>query len=179
MKPFLLLSIIFCCTFKLNAQVAPTTNPNQAFDTSKKSLRAIAIKTIGKDSFKIKYSSPGVRNRVIWGRLVPYGEVWVTGAHNATTLEISRSIKISGITLAPGKYAIFTIPGKDEWTFIINKNWEQHLAWDYSAEDDLLRLKVKPRPGPHLERLQYFIEDGKISMAWEKLRIEIPFKVVK
>ena len=136
---------------------------------------------MGSDSIRITYHSPAVRKRIIWGGLVPYGEVWVTGAHNATTLETSRTLLIGGKVLAPGKYALFTIPGPDQWVVIINKNWNQHLAWDYDAKDDLIRFAVKPRQVEHLERLQYFIAtrgivDGKIMMRWERVEVVLPFR---
>ncbi len=75
------------------------------------------------------------------------------------------------------------IPGKNEWTVIINKNWKQHLASEYDEKDDIVRLKVKPKKNVHTERLQYFVENGngnsvKIAVAWEKLRIEFPFTIL-
>ncbi|MBC8923868.1 DUF2911 domain-containing protein, partial [Escherichia coli] len=77
------------------------------------------------------YHSPGVRKRIIWGGLVPYDEVWVTGAHDATTVEMPKAFVVNGKTIPAGKYAIFTIPGKNAWTVIINKQWQQHLATEY------------------------------------------------
>jgi hypothetical protein len=118
---------------------------------------------------------------VIWGGLVPYDEVWVTGAHDATLLEVPKAIEIGGKTLAPGKYAIFSIPGKKEWILIINKNWQQHLASEYDEAVDLVRIKVKPKKQGLTERLQYTLQyqeqsgKGTISWAWEKLSWEIPF----
>lgn len=157
-------------------------NPNLVKDTSKKSIKSLAAGVIGNDSVKIAYHSPGVRKRIIWGGLVPYDEVWVTGAHDATTIEVGSSFVINNIEIPAGKYALFTIPGKKEWTVIINKHWTQHLASEYDAKDDVVRFKVKPKSIPHLERLQYFIEPGKsnsgtIAIAWEKIRIEFPFTI--
>jgi hypothetical protein len=68
------------------------------------------------------------------------------------------------------------------WIVIINKNWNQHLAWDYDAKEDLVRVEVTPLPAPHLERLQYFITpasgtSGSIGMRWEKLMIELPVRI--
>jgi len=159
-------------------------NPNLVKDTTKKSIKSMAFTITGDDSIKINYHSPGVRKRIIWGGLVPYDEVWVTGAHDATTLEIPKTIVVNGKEIPAGKYAFFTIPGKKEWIIIINKNWEQHLASEYDEKDDITRLKVKPKKNDHIERLQYFIEttkdnNGKIAIAWEKLRIEFPFTIKK
>jgi hypothetical protein len=155
-------------------------NPNLIKDTTKKSIKSMAYAIAGADSIKINYHSPGVRKRVIWGGLVPYDEVWVTGAHDATTLEMPTAFVVNGKEIPAGKYAFFTIPGKKEWTVIINKNWEQHLASEYDEKDDIVRVKVKPKKNEHTERLQYFIEsatnkNGKIAVAWEKLKVEILF----
>lgn len=157
-------------------------NPNLVRDTSKKSIKSMAIGVVSGDSIKINYHSPGVRKKVIWGGLVPYDEVWVTGAHDATTIEIARPFIINGKEIPAGKYAFFTIPGKNEWTVIINKHWQQHLASEYDQKDDIIRIKVKPKKNTYLERLQYFVEStkgssGKISVAWEKIRIEFPFTI--
>jgi hypothetical protein len=160
-------------------------DPNAKTDSSKKSINAAAVGTIGDANVIIKYHSPAVRNRVIWGGVVPYDEVWVTGAHSATSLEIDRSFTIGGKTLPAGKYALFTIPGKTSWTVIINKNWEQHLADDYDKKDDIVRIQVVPtQQAKSLERLQYFVKrekgnQGSIAFAWDKLRIEFELAVLK
>ncbi|MBP7556298.1 MAG: DUF2911 domain-containing protein [Chitinophagaceae bacterium] len=159
-------------------------NPNLVKDTSKKSIKSMAVGVIGGDSVKINYYSPGVRKRVIWGGLVPYDEVWVTGAHDATTIEMDKPFSVNGQEVPSGKYALFTIPGQKEWIVIINKHWKQHLSSEYDEKDDVLRIKVKPLAHTHTERLQYFIEPangnaGKISMAWEKVRIEFPVTIKK
>lgn len=155
-------------------------NPNLVNDTTKKSIKSMAVAGINGDSITISYHSPGVRKRVIWGGLVPYDEVWVTGAHNATTLSIGKPFIMDGQEIPAGKYAIFTIPGRKEWTVILNRNWEQHLASEYDQRDDVARIKVKPGNGKHLERLQYFIDtlkypDCSITMHWERKIIVIPF----
>jgi hypothetical protein len=158
-------------------------NPNATIDSSKKSIKAAAIGKIGKANVTVNYHSPGVRKRVIWGGLVPYNDVWVTGAHSATNLVIDKPVKVEGKLIPAGKYALFTIPGEDEWTVIINKNWEQHLTDDYNMKDDLVRVKVKPiKKDSTLERLQYFItksgdNKGTIAMEWEKVRVELPIEL--
>ena len=154
-------------------------NPNLVKDTTKKSIKSMAYAIINGDSIKINYHSPGVRKSVIWGGLVPYDEVWVTGAHDATTIEFPRPVIINGKEIPAGKYAFFTIPGKKEWIIIINKNWKQHLATEYDEKEDMVRIKVKPVKNIHTERLQYFIRDNgnrkeTISVAWEKLKISFP-----
>lgn len=157
-------------------------NPNLVKDTSKKSIKSMAFAIVNNDSIKINYHSPGVRNRIIWGGLVPYNEVWVTGAHDATTIEFNKAIVVEGKEIPAGKYAFFTIPGKKEWTLIINKNWKQHLATEYDETEDIIRIKVKAKKNVPTERLQYFIEELKsdkvwISVAWEKVLVGFEFQV--
>lgn len=155
-------------------------NPNAKKDTTKKSIKCAAIGKIGSANIRINYYSPGVRGRIIWGGVVPMDEVWVTGAHSATNIEIDKPFVITGKKIAAGTYAIFTIPSSGEWTFILNKNYQQHLSDEYDAKDDLLRLKIKPAVTAHVtERLQYFIEADKLVIAWEKIRLEIPVTVAR
>ena len=186
MRSLLFISLICLSFFSAVAQDKKVEevcyNPNLVKDTTKKSLKSMAIGVIGKDSVRISYHSPGVRNRIIWGGLVPFDEVWVTGAHDATNIIIDKPFVVNGKEIPAGKYALFTIPGKGEWTVIINKQWKQHLATEYDEKDDVVRIKVKPKKNGHTERLQYFIEPlkgnaGKISIAWEKMKIEIPLLI--
>lgn len=157
-----------------------TTSPS---DTTKKSIPREVHTEIGDAHIMIFYTAPTVRGRVIWGGLVPFDEVWVTGAHKATTWEFTSSIEINKATIPSGKYAIFTIPRKDKWIFILNKKWDQHLADEYNAKDDVLRLEVTPEILKDIqERLLYTLVEGEnnqgiLSIRWEKLKISVPFQV--
>ncbi|WP_192823890.1 DUF2911 domain-containing protein [Rufibacter sp. LB8] len=165
---------------------APTQNigeldsADMVQDTIKKSIPSESIGRIGDATIKIEYHSPGVKGRVVWGGLVPYDQVWVTGAHKATTVEFDKDLLIAGKSVAPGKYALFTIPGREEWTIILNKNWDQHLADEYDQNEDILRTKVKPYSLKHpQERLKYRVEDSGeaeagIRISWEKIGIRLP-----
>jgi len=160
-------------------------NEQSEADTLKGSLKAVASGSIGSTSIVVNYHSPAVRGRVIWGGLVPFDNVWVTGAHKATNIEFSGKVRIGRTTIEAGKYALFTIPGKDQWTIIINKNWEQHLADDYSDKDDIVRIKVKPEvESVNQERLRYVIETesaskGELVIYWEKLEISLPVESIE
>ena len=91
-----------------------------------------------------------------------------------------KAITIGGKPLPAGKYALFTIPGEQEWTIIINKNWEQHLTDDYSEKDDVLRFTVRPEYTEQpQERLRYQIVSeangkGAINIRWDKLKVTVP-----
>ncbi|WP_299671177.1 DUF2911 domain-containing protein [uncultured Polaribacter sp.] len=138
---------------------------------------------IGDAHIHIDYSSPGVRDRIIFGGLVGYSKVWQAGAHNATWIETNKELTIAGEVLPAGKYGFFTIPSKEDWTVMINKNWEQHGKDEYDEKDDVIRFKVTPKISENIqEHLAYKVtktseNSGTISMTWEKVHIEFPFTV--
>lgn len=138
------------------------------------------VKTIvsGAVTVEIKYSSPAVKGRKIWGDLVPYGEVWRTGANEATTFEVSRDVLLNGQRLPAGKYAFFTIPGEKTWTLVFNKEWNQWGAYNYKESMDALRVtNIKPKKASAFsERLEFTVSaKGKGTIVWENL--QIPFVV--
>ena len=151
--------------------------------TKKKVLspHATAMTMIGDAHIHMDYSSPGVRNRIIFGGLLSYDAVWQAGAHNATWLETNKDLVIAGKTLTAGKYGFFIIPSKDEWTVIFNTNWDQHGKDEYDKKDDVLRFKVKPIISEIItEHLEYKVKKvnnnkGLISFAWEKVSISFNF----
>ncbi len=138
---------------------------------------------IGDAHIHIDYSSPGVRNRIIFGGLVGYDQVWQAGAHMATWIETNKDLIINGETLPKGKYGFFTIPSKGDWTVMINKNWEQHGKDEYDDKDDVIRFKITPTLSEEItEHLEYKVnkidnKSGTISMAWEKVKLEFPFAI--
>src|SRR6187431_2271455 len=85
------------------------------------SPKAEASGTLGAAKTKVTYCQPSARGRKVMGALVPYGEVWRTGANEATVIEFDKPVKVEGKDLAAGKYSLFTIPGESEWTIIFNK----------------------------------------------------------
>ena len=153
--------------------------------TKKKVLspHATAMTMIGDAHIHMDYSSPGVRNRIIFGGLLSYDAVWQAGAHNATWLETNKDLVIAGKTLTAGKYGFFIIPSKEEWIVIFNTNWDQHGKDEYDTKDDVLRLKVKPIISETVtEHLEYKVKkvnnnEGSISLAWEKVSISFNFTI--
>ena len=150
-------------------------------DTIKGSLPKEVHQMVGENHFTLSYFSPAVRGRMIWGGLVAYDQVWVTGAHRATTLEFTQDIRIDGKVIPSGKYAFFTIPGKKKWILILNTRWDQHLADEYDPAEDLIRLEVKPEKAKNfVERLSYEIiensaKEGTLIMTWEKVKVNLKF----
>src|SRR5258708_14335346 len=163
--------------------VASIAGFSQTQDTTRGSIPSSAEIVIGKARIRINYYSPAVRGRIIWGGLVPYDQVWVTGAHSATAIEFSVPVSIGGKEIKAGKYAFFTIPSKEEWTIIINKNWEQHLADDYNEKDDVARLKAPVQESQQRERLKYYLvqideSTMEVTVAWDKVKVSFPIKLL-
>jgi hypothetical protein len=140
---------------------------------------------IGDAHVHIDYSSPGVRERIVFGGLLPYDAVWQAGAHMATWIETNKDLSMDGEKLKAGKYGFFVIPNKEEWTIIFNTNWDQHGKDEYDEKDDVLRFKVIPKISEDIqEHLEYKINktdntSGTINMSWEKVAIEFPFEIAK
>jgi Protein of unknown function (DUF2911) len=151
-----------------------------AMDTMKGSPHRVAMGNINGKHIHIEYGSPGVKGRIIWGGLVPYDKVWVTGAHSATNITFSDAVTFGDKKIAAGKYALFTIPGKEKWTVILNKKYEQHLADDYNETEDAARITVTPEVSDKIvQRLTYTVDQtgeqkGEIVMQWEKITLSIP-----
>lgn len=98
----------------------------------------------GISSIELSYSRPGVKNRKIFGELVPYGKVWRTGANSATTINFADDVTIGGTKIPAGKYGILTIPSLENWTIIVTKQTEVTNPADYKQESDMVRVNVKP-----------------------------------
>ncbi|GAK90959.1 DUF2911 domain-containing protein [uncultured Nonlabens sp.] len=139
---------------------------------------------IGDAHIHIDYSSPGVRDRMIFGGLLAYDAVWQSGAHKATWIETNKDLMINGKALPKGKYGFFTIPTKGDWTVIFNSNWDQHGKDEYDVKEDILRFTTTPQISETIqEQLEYTVNkatdsSGTISMSWEKVTIEFPFQII-
>jgi len=120
----------------------------------------------------ISYSAPSVKGRTIWGDLVPYGKVWRTGANEATTFETDKELILHDQKLPAGKYALFTIPGKEEWIWVFNSVWDQWGAYKYDESKDVLRIKTIPQQSSVFnEQLRFEIADDRVSLYWENLLV--------
>jgi hypothetical protein len=144
------------------------------------SPNASVTQTVGVTDVTIRYSRPGVKGRQIWGGLVPYGEVWRTGANENTTIKFNTPVKIEGHELPAGIYGLQTIPTAGDWTVIFSKDANEWGAFSYKQEDDALRIQVTPRPAEYRERMGFDFEDmtdtqATVVLRWEKL--EVPFKI--
>jgi len=98
----------------------------------------------GLGTIEINYSRPGVRGRKIFGEVVPFGQVWRTGANSATTISFSDEVTVEGVKIPAGKYGLLTIPDVTEWTVIISKQTDVTSPDDYKQDQDVVRVKTKP-----------------------------------
>jgi len=134
---------------------------------------------IGISKIDLTFARPAVKDRKIWGELVPFGQVWRTGANNATVITFSHAAKVAGKDVPAGSYGFFIIPGEKAWTLILNKKAKQWGAYEYKKEEDLLRWEATPQAGPFLEYLDYRVlpmdtRSATIELGWEKLRVSFP-----
>lgn len=126
----------------------------------------------------VTYGSPAAKGRALWGELVPYDEVWRTGANEATTIEFSGDVMIEDQPLAAGKYSFFTIPGESDWTLIFNTESDQWGAYQYDEVKDALRAKVISQPARAAsETLDFAMEGNQITFMWGELAV--PFTIAK
>lgn len=150
------------------------------------SPKSFVGQTVGYTNVVITYGSPGVKGRSVWNDLVPYNKVWRTGANEATTIEFDNDVKIEGKIVPSGKYSLFTIPNKDSWIIILNKEDEQWGAYKYQEKEDLIRFKAVPKSNNYVERLRFVFEyispyKTLVNFEWEKLNVsfEINTEILK
>jgi hypothetical protein len=174
-KPILILLLLFAC------QVSNAQGPKN-FRPSPTALATIRYK----DTYiKITYCQPHKRGRLIFGGLVPYGQVWRTGANEATEITLTRDIFISGILLQAGTYSLFTIPEKENWIIILNKELGLWGSYNYNSKLDQLRF-VMPVQTLSDEVVEVFTIqfDQRNNMAdllllWDKTKISIPIQFIE
>jgi hypothetical protein len=122
----------------------------------------------------IEYSSPGVKKRKIWGDLVPYDELWRTGANRATFLNTTENILLNGQPLSKGTYSLFTIPREDStWTVIFNRDWDQWGSYNYDKNNDVIRLDIATYPSDFNEKMQFNLSEKELLFQWEKIAFKI------
>jgi len=140
------------------------------------------MQRIGVTDIIINYARPGVNNRIIWGALVPYNEVWRAGANENTTIEFSTDVFVNGNKVPAGKYGLHMIPTEDDWTVILNKDNAAWGSFFYKQENDQLRFTVEPLKAEKQEWLEYSFqnpgpENVTVELHWENLIIPFEVKV--
>ncbi len=145
-------------------------------EVPQQSPKAMVKQTVGITDITIEYSSPAVKGRPIFGDLVPYNQVWRTGANKVTTIEFSNDVKIGGKEVKKGKYALLTIPGVTDWEIILNENYDMWGTGAYNPEKDVVRVKSDVKKVNHHERFLITITDftdkiATINLAWDKVQV--------
>jgi len=169
-KNLLLLCMIACLLFSYNsfAQLTPAPSSTQTI-----------IQDFGLGKITLTYSRPNVKGRKIFGYTEPYNAVWRTGANTATTITFTDDVTLEGHKVAAGTYGLFSIPGEDEWTIILNKKAKQWGAYDYNAADDYLRFTVKAmkiQENVETLTLQFtnvFPTSADLNLLWEHTALAI------
>ena len=176
----------FCSVFAVAAAVLFT---NSSFAQTPKiefpapSPTSTLKQRVGLTDIEIVYSRPGKKGRTIFGSLVPYGEVWRTGANASTKISFSTPVKLNGHEVPAGKYALYTIPGETEWTIIIYKNPDLSGAFNYDPKDDLIRFTTQAvEIGATIETFTVDIGDIKddsalLYMLWDRTLVPVKIEV--
>lgn len=168
MAGFTFLALVFAVT--VHAQEDKSKRPSPP---------ALAKQKVGDATISIDYSQPSVKGRTIGKDLEPMdGQVWRTGANEATVFETDKDITVEGKPLEEGKYGLFTLVNGDEWTIIFNKTWKQWGAFSYKEEDDALRVKVKAtRADAFAEKFTISISGaGVVTMLWGDRKVQFNVK---
>jgi hypothetical protein len=172
MQKILLLSAI-SFSFLLSASA-------QTFRTPSPSTPQFIRQDFGLSNIELSYSRPDVKGRKIFGDLVPFGNVWRTGANQATTLTFGDTVTIGSATIPPGKYGLLTIPGASEWTFIITRQTDVTNPAAYHQDQDIVRVQASPHALPFsvetmtLEFSNVTAGSCNLDLLWDNVAVGIP-----
>ena len=162
-----LVAAVFLTTSSVSAQ--------RADDADRASKNGKTEATIGSVNVTLEYGRPNVKEREIWGALVPMGELWRTGANEATTIALDGDVTVEGEALPAGTYSVFMIPGESEWTIVFNKVASQWGSFNYDSEQDALRVTVTPVEIEHVESMEFTVDESTVMLRWEK--VGVPFEI--
>lgn len=171
-------------TFLL-ATSLPAVVPSTAFaaiELPRPSPSAGVSQRVGLTDVELEYSSPAVKGRKIWGELVPYGELWRTGANASTKITFSRDVKVAGKDVKAGTYSLLTIPSESGWTVILNSDTGLAGTRGYDEAKDVARATVETAAIPKRERMTFLFadttDDGtELRLEWDELAVRIPIAV--
>jgi hypothetical protein len=146
-----------------------------AFDLPRLSPQAGISQNFGYNIATVSYSRPAASGRVIWGGVVPYGQVWRAGANEPTVVSFTRDVEVNGNALPAGSYGLFVLPEKQSWTVIFSRNTKGWGAYGYNDKDDALRVSATPAKAPHEERLEFAFDDisesgATLTLHWAGLK---------
>jgi len=162
------------------AQAQTATGETLMLNLPRQSQHAQVMQRIGVTDITINYHRPLANGRQIWGKVVPYGQVWRAGANENTTITFTDPVTIEGQALDKGTYGLHMIPGENQWTVIFSKDSTSWGSFSYKQEQDALRVNVKPQTAELHDALAYDFNDVKpdstvVTLSWDK--VAVPFKV--
>jgi hypothetical protein len=178
-----LLALLSCVFVLLTTSLSfaqTATGETLMLNLPRASQHATVVQRIGITDITINYHRPLANGRQVWGKLVPYGQVWRAGANENTVITFTDPVTIEGQALDKGTYGLHMIPGENQWTVIFSKNASSWGSFTYKQDEDALRINVKPQTAELHDALTYDFDDVKadstvVTMRWEK--IAVPFKV--
>jgi hypothetical protein len=187
MKKYFLIALVAIFTLQVDtvaAQDAPQTGPNfPKIDASPMDL--VIFRNKNEEAVaRVIYSRPQKRDREIFGKLVPYGQVWRTGANEATELTLYKDMTVADAKVNAGTYTVYTIPDEKEWTVILNKRIHTWGAYEYTDKEDVVRIKVPVRQSPtSIEAFSMAFapndNGADLLMGWDDKYVQVPFKEAK
>lgn len=159
----------------------PAVAQERTTDRAMASPNAAVSQTIGTTEVSLTYGRPSVNNREIFGDLVPYDEVWRTGANESTAITFSDDVRIEGERVEAGTYSLYTMPGESTWSIIINDK----LSWgtQYDMSEDVLRAEVEAEESYFVEQMMIYFEDitadsGDMVIHWANTRVSVQIEPV-
>jgi len=170
LKVALSIALAICMNSEMKAQGIKMPQPSSG---------QTIIQDFGLGTITVKYARPNTKGRKVFGELEPYGSVWRTGANNATVISFTEDVTFEGQPVPAGEYALFTIPGKSEWTVILNKGTKQWGAYEYKEAEDFLRVKVKPTVLKDkaetftIEFANVFPTKGQLQLSWDNTAVAV------
>lgn len=164
-----------------HAQAAATDSIVPAPEVRQSPMAMAATRLNGEGYAKVVYGSPRMRGRTIFGGLVPFNELWRTGANEATELTLTTPVTLAGQPLEAGTYAVFTIPGEESWTIILNSGLGQWGAYEYNEELDVLRVEVPAeqadaRHEAFTIRFEEVENGADMLLVWDDTRVRVPVR---
>jgi len=174
---------LLACSIAAVSTLPAQSSPGPKIDFPAASPAATLKQRVGLTDIEISYSRPSVKGRQIFGGLLPYGEVWRTGANSATKIKFSTPAKLNGTDIPAGSYELFTIPNPSEWTVIIHKDSSGWGSYAYDAKNDVARITAKPLATPNVvETFAIGVADlrdesATLYLTWEKVRVPVKLEV--
>lgn len=154
----------------------PAAAQERGNDEPRVSPNAAVSQTIGTTIVEITYGRPSVNERVIFGDLVPFDEVWRTGANESTVISFSDDVQIEGEPVEAGTYSLYTLPGEEQWSVIISNK----LSWgtQYEEAEDVLRVQVDAEDSHYLEQMMIYFEEvtdtsANLVIHWDETRVPV------